>query len=380
MMLFKQQVFVIGAFAALSVPSASFAWTRSYVVDWLEPAFYFGGPDNGSGTAPGTDCPKGAHPGQNWPKELAAYGHRDAKRVAEITDPEYPRELFKTHLAFRGPNKDHVFEDPSVVPDPGMVMVDGKLAEGIDLDDNPATGFTGIDGVPGVDNNFYKVTGCIKNFRAKPRSSFRFSIVNESMRNGSFQTVVVMSGEGDPMNDSDVTVGMYATKDRMVKDTNAGVVADLTYRIDPDPNYQTVFKAKIVNGVVIQQTPFFLRTHDNSTDSPQLRLYKTRIKWVMNPDGSISGLAGGYREFFEYYREKVVNGSRAGTNEDTGDMNMIAWYNGMRRYADGLPDPKTGKNRGISTAYRFSMVPAFVVNPGATSRVEVAQIFAPAGQ
>ena len=84
--------------------------------------------------------------------------------------------------------------------------------------------FTGIDGAMGVDNNFYRVTGCIKNFRAKPRSSFRFSIINESMRNGSFQTVVVMSGEGDPMNDNDVTVGMYATKDRMVKDTSSGAV------------------------------------------------------------------------------------------------------------------------------------------------------------
>jgi len=379
-MLFKHQMLVVGAMAALSVPTASLAWTRSYIVDWLEPAFYFGGPANGSGTAPGTDCPNGVNPPQDWKAELSRYGLRDAKRIAEITSPEYDRQLFKSHMPFRGPNKEHVFEDPSVVPDPGMILMTGMLAEGIDLDDNAGTGFTGIDGATGVDNNFYRVSGCIKNFRGPPRTAFRFSIVNESMRMGAFQTVVVMSGEGDPMNDNDVTVGMYATNDRMVKDASTGVVADLTYRIDPDPDYQTVFKAKILEGVVTQQTPFFLRTHDNSKDSPRLLLYKTRIKWVMNPDGSISGLTGGYRDFFEYYREKVVNGSRAGVNEDSGNMNMIAWYNAMRRYADGLPDPKTGKNRGISTAYRFSMVPAFVVNPGATSRVEVAQIFAPAGQ
>jgi hypothetical protein len=34
-----------------------------------------------------------------------------------------------------------------------------------------------------------------------------------------------------------------------------------------------------------------------------------------------------------------------------------------------VPDPKTGKNIGISAAYRFTAVPAYVVDPGKPARI-----------
>jgi hypothetical protein len=379
-MLAGKRTLAFGVLAAIAVPTAGYSWTKSYIVDWLEPAFYYGGGESGSGIAPGTDCPNGVNKPMVWKQELARNGVRDQGRINEITGPEYPREMFKTHWPFRGPNKDNVYENPTLLPDPGMIEVTGKLAEGIDLDGNPNTGFTSLDGRLGVDNNYYRVSGCIKNFRGPPRTAFRFSINNEYMRNGAFQTVVVLSGNKDPMNDDDVTIGIYSTNDRMVKDTGAGIIADYTYRVDPNPNYQSVFKARIKDGLVETPESFFLRTHDNSVDQRynQLNLYKARVRWQMNADGSMSGIVGGYRDFFETYIEKAWRPSYAGTNEDTGNYNMIAWYHALRRNADGLPDPKTGKNRGISTVYRFSMTPAFVVTPDAERRVEVAQVFEPA--
>jgi len=377
-MLAGKRALALGTLAAAATfPSVSHAWTKSYILEWFEPAFYYGGGESGSGIVPGTDCPTGVNKAMVWRDHLARFGLRDKARIDEITSAEYPREMFKTHWPFRGPNKDNVYENPTIVPDPGLVEVTGKLAEGIDLDGDPTTGFTGVDGEPGVENNYYKVSGCIKNFRGPPRTAFRFTINNEYMRNGAFQTVIVMSGDKDPMNDDDVTIGVYSTNDRMVKDTAGNITADYTYRVDPNPAYQTVFKAAIKDGVVKTPDSFFFRTHDNSVDAKynQLKLYKARVKWVMNADGSMTGVVGGYRDFFETYIEKAHRPSYAGTNEDTGNFNMIGWYNSLRRNADGLPDPKTGKNRGISTVYRMSMAPAFVVTPDADKRVEVAEVF-----
>jgi len=38
-------------------------------------------------------------------------------------------------------------------------------------------------------------------------------------------------------------------------------------------------------------------------------------------------------------------------------------YYALKRNADGYPDPKTGRNTAISSAYRFTARPAFVVDP-----------------
>jgi hypothetical protein len=41
----------------------------------------------------------------------------------------------------------------------------------------------------------------------------------------------------------------------------------------------------------------------------------------------------------------------------------VALYFALKRNADGMPDPKTGQNMGISTAYRINAASAFVVDP-----------------
>jgi hypothetical protein len=41
---------------------------------------------------------------------------------------------------------------------------------------------------------------------------------------------------------------------------------------------------------------------------------------------------------------------------------MPAFYYAMKRLADSSPDPKTGENKEISTAYEVEAVPAFVIH------------------
>jgi hypothetical protein len=42
-------------------------------------------------------------------------------------------------------------------------------------------------------------------------------------------------------------------------------------------------------------------------------------------------------------------------------------YHTLRKLADAYPDPKTGQNMNISTAYRIEAVPAFTVPVESTS-------------
>src|SRR4029079_17913433 len=51
-------------------------------------------------------------------------------------------------------------------------------------------------------------------------------------------------------------------------------------------------------------------------------------------------------------------------NEDA-----VGLYDALKRNADGMPDPKTGRNTGISMAYRIKAVPAHVVDPAKPAEV-----------
>ena len=72
------------------------------------------------------------------------------------------------------------------------------------------------------------------------------------MRNGSWTTVIVVSGKGaDPMNDANVKVGFYVSDDKMVKDGNGNIARDYSFRIKPHAKYEGILPARSVNGRII---------------------------------------------------------------------------------------------------------------------------------
>ena len=57
----KQPVAAALTLAAIALPGAASAeWTRSYVIEWNEPAMYYGAKEGV--IDPGTDCPAGTNP------------------------------------------------------------------------------------------------------------------------------------------------------------------------------------------------------------------------------------------------------------------------------------------------------------------------------
>jgi len=357
-----------GATAAQAAP-----WNRSFVVEWLEPAFYHGG-QPGDQTGPGTDCPEGTTVRPGWDKVLKT-PWRNPEDVAFYLDPEN-RPILQRMIRYRGPNYENVWEEPWKAPDLKMPTVTGSIAYGFNLDGNEKTGgFTGKDGVKGIDNGYYKVGGCWASYRGHPRQSQRGIGTNNYMRDGLWTTVIVLSGDQDPMNDDDVTFAFYEAQETVTKDALAGIATDATYNIKPNPRTQSIFKARIKDGVLETQGPAEFKMRDegwNRSQPDQLRLVQGRLRFETKPDGSMEGIFGGYRDWRILYRKQAVNGRDTEMNQA---IDLPSFYYSLERNADYAPDPKTGKNTMISTAYRMRAVPAFVMTPDGSQLVEVPRPF-----
>src|ERR1700754_1947084 len=139
--------------AAVVFPASAWAdWTRSYVVEWNEPAMYYGAKEGV--TDPGTDCPKGTNPEFNWEKIMvqAGYTPLEAKWLRDPANPTRSPVNGQNQMAFRGKDRANVYTNPTSVADPGLVGVSGTIGEGVDLDGNKTNGFTSPAGEKGIDN------------------------------------------------------------------------------------------------------------------------------------------------------------------------------------------------------------------------------------
>lgn len=367
------------AWAALAalvlVPAAHAApWSRSYAVDWLEPAFFHDGPENDN-IAPGSDCPAGTAIRPSWALALKT-PWRDDKEIAYYMDAEHASDL-KRIIRFRGPNYEDVWANPTLAPDlGGLPPVSGNIGWGFNLDGKvKPTDFTSPDGRTGVDNNYYRAAGCWVSYRGAPYSSQRGVGINGYMRDGLYTIVVVMSGNKDPMNDDDVTIGFYQSKDRLVKDATGKVARDVSFAIKPVTRTQSIVKAKITNGVVETQFPQEIRMRDeawNSAIPDQLQMSDGQLRFQIKEDGGFEGYFGGYREWKIMYKRQAIP---ARDTETLQGIDMPSFYYQLERFADADPDPVTGKNRRISTAYRIRAVPAFVLTPDYSKVVEVPRVF-----
>jgi hypothetical protein len=339
------------------------AWTKTYVVEWNEPAMYYGAK---SGVIdPGTDCPKGTNAEIDWIKVLmdAGYTREEAQWLRNPANPTRSPIHGQNQMAFRGKDRANVYTNPTSTPDPGLVGVSGTIAEGLNLDGDEKTGFTSPTGEKGIDNNFYKALGCWKTYRGPPRLSSGALTFNDSMRNGSWTTVIVVSGRGaDPMNDRNVKVGIYVSDDKMVKDGNGNIARDYSFRIKPHAKYEGIVPARSINGRIISTHPADIMLRNPAYDK-DLELLRARIDLTMQPDGSLKGYVGGYRPWESIYRGWV--NARGPVIEALTWVQLPAVYYALKRNADYSPKGSKGEKTHISYALRVSAIPAYVLTPDA---------------
>ena len=317
------------------------------------------------------ECPEGFNVGYD---EIWWRGLAKAER-ARLTENGLKSRLDRYFNAIhRGPNGEDVCMNPTVVKDPPLLLVEGRESYGLNLDgrtDGEPTAkscrhqeFTGVDGTAGVDNQLYRLLGCVYGFRSYGQYEAN---ENENRKsNGNGMTLIEITGVDELRNDDEVIVTFYRSIDQYTLDAGGKFVPFASYRIDApggQPRYRSWVKGRIRNGVLTTEAgdvnlPFY----GNYTYMNQL-LRDMRLRLEIAPDlATAKGMTAGYYDLDQlmFY----VGG--LGPISSTAISNCPSIYVAAHEIADGYPDPKTGKCTALSAAFNFTAVAAFVIHPGAS--------------
>src|SRR5687768_6370057 len=379
------------AVIAAGCAEAAAPWVRGYVVAFYDPAFRYGGrADYSRGTEiePGVDCLHGSTVHFAVPAQVAQsmslVAWRTPKEVEAIANPPAtglerdPAGVYfhtwRAASAYRGYNRDiETYINPFAAEDPGQPQVTSRIGEGFNLDGKIKTDdFVSPDGEKGIDNQLYRAWGCDAPWRGANGNGTLVLRSNDKMLEGLYTIVIRISGNKDPMYDDDATLEIGYSPDQIMKDARGNVGIDYSYRILQSDQY-TKLKAKIKDGVIeteqaseihMPQIAWFY----NQTRDAHFRQGKIRV--VPNSDGTAAGLVGGYRDWRDLYSQNVFaqDGGQQGVREHE---DHVALYHALRRHADGMFNPTTGRYDGISTAYRMKLTPAFVVDPDKITAIPV---------
>jgi len=347
------------AAAAFSAGHASASETRGYVVSWFGVSTYYGGD---------SDCPDGLNPMSTefYKRELLRLGYSEADAVRLLKDfpgnPGKPDGEYIKIMSTRGDKKTNVYAHPESAADPGLKEVKGKFAYGFNLDgktDSPIS-FTDPDtGEKGIKNQYYRSLGCIRSFRAPPPAHPTLAQAQwDVLRDEMPAWLIEVSGITDPMNSDNVTVTISRAVDHVSRDSDNNIRADMSFKVDPDPRSHNVLHGHIKDGVLTTD-PADIRIVADPFLIPEFHWKEARLKLKMGADGSLKGLVGGYHDWYALYWSYAESGW---VEEHSASVDMPALYYSLKRNADAYPDPKTGENTAISTAYEIEAVPAFVIH------------------
>jgi len=364
-------------------PAAAAPWVKGFVVGSYEYAFRYGGrPDfaRGAEIEPGVDCRHGstthfandaqtkiAVARQKWRSQQEVDWIAKPPGLDEVRAPVLTRFwIWDRAVAYRGYKKEiETYVNPWATDDPGQPQVTSRIGDGFNLDGKiKPSDFVSPDGEKGIDNNLYRAWGCDAPWRGNGNATLDLR-ANDKMQDGLYTMVIRIFGNQDPMNDSDATLEIGYSPDKIVKDARGRVSVDYSYRILQSAQY-TKLKARIKNGVVETEqvehlhTPRIAWFYDQTGDT---NFAKGKVRLNIDPDGSTgTGLIGGYRNWRDLYAENTFaqDGGQQGIREHE---DHVALYFALRRNADGMYNPKTGKNDGISSVYRIKVTSAYVVDP-----------------
>jgi hypothetical protein len=240
-------------------------------------------------------------------------------------------------------------------------VVEGRYAIGFNLDGRGAASPSSFEDPEtherGVNNELYRAFGCFHEYQVNIPDRPQYEA------NGWFILATAMpawvlsiTGE-DLSKDGDVTVAFARALEASMQDARGQILADATFRVDPNPRSLNVFHGHITNHVLsIDPADLLLESEPHILN--QLHLLKAHFRLTLQPDGNLAGYIGGYTPWFDLFFIQSSNGYDA---EESGIDLPGLWY-ALDRLADGPKDPKTGKSAYISSAFRIEAVPAIVVD------------------
>ena len=303
---------------------------------------------------------------------FAVYQTPDGKQECpQGLNPMGPREIFKalwpnggtmegTILAREGLNAfptDHGAQFP-------YIETSSKIAIGLNLDGKIGPkDFTSPEGEKGIDNAFYRVTGCNTGFRGPDGQVQLFA--NKFMQRFVFDRMMIeISGVDNLENEPSVDVTIYRGRDPLVLDaTGDSVAPGGSQRIDDTFGKPLIqhLHGKIENGVLttdpVKNGIWAWQIESGHPKSLQIKDMRLRMK--LSPTNA-DGLLAGYFDVDTLYGW-VTGYATHHLAYDRLDAPEFYWA--MRRNADAYPDPKTGENTALSSAISLDMTQVFIVHP-----------------
>lgn len=282
--------------------------------------------------------------------------------------------LFKAYIKHRrDPNRHTICNNPADYKGVGYRTIDHTgTGSGLDLDgttDGHATAtscahkkFTGADGMPGIDNQFWRVAGCIAVYRSGGLDW------DSSIASGEWAVLMEVSTPKGGGPDGDVDVDFYSSKDSLTLDASGKVPAGLSLEYIDDPRLIAKTHGRIENGILTTEPVDFTYKYDNQIVHERWAFEGARFRLQMLPDGGLKGQMGAYADADTFYtytvKPQTIDGASA------NNIDCPGFYAALHTLADGQRDPKTGACSALSVAFDLQAIPAFVIHPQKTAEAD----------
>jgi len=317
------------------------------------------------------ECPAGMTMGSDeiWFEGLSP---RD-KDVLTGSGAWLPTEPKRKGLSYlRGKNGEDVCWNPELVavPPPKMKIVRGKTSFGMNLDglDSGTTSpkscahdnFVSPEGEPGIDNQMYRLLGCISGFR---KAGYIGDHANRERRDeGQGNILILLDDVDDPRNDPSVKVSFFLAATPLPHDASGGIMPFSTYAVRGG-RYGDTVQGSIKDGV-IETVPAEVSLPAYGNDGAYPMLFRDfRLKLAVAPDGrSAGGIWAGYYDFASFWDGLI----KVQHDAHVGEYDCPSIYFTAQEIADGYPDPATGKCTALSSAFKLEAVAAFIITDDPT--------------
>lgn len=244
-----------------------------------------------------------------------------------------------------------------------FLEVEGTYSWGLNLDGQVGPNdFTHPDGTEGIDNEVYRVVGCVIGFRGPDGVEYIFqdkAIIDERYN----RMMIELVGVDDLENDDDVEVHWFRGRDRLLTDaTGESVVAGGSQRVDRRWGESLIRKTRgrIENGVLTTEPITEAVMPWMNLGVPSIHIFRDmRLQLKLSPEGA-EGLLAGYADIDSWYFQLIRNDSTH--HLSNGQISGISLYRALRRLADAYPDPETGANTAISTALDVKMSQVYILD------------------
>ncbi len=271
-------------------------------------------------------------------------------------------------------------QDPLSQPDPGFLTLDGPATvHGLDLDGVDSRraastsascahdDFAGHDGATGIDNQYWRLTGCIRGFRPNDLMD-RLQSSNAHIKEGGYAILLEISGMDDARNDDEVEIQLVSANGPATVDASGGIMRNVSVAVHENARYHSpVAKGKIVDGILTTEPVDLWIKKKQQTSDNEVWLRDARIRGEVLDDGRVKGVVGAFFDIVNLYsvlNDQNIGDHPQGRNAANSRGFMCAGiYHAMPRVADGHPDPETGRCTSISAAIHFEAVPAFLIRP-----------------